>query len=595
MTTITALPSAPSRSSTPSTFSADADAWVAALDTFVTETNTVATEVNGYSTSASASANTSAASATASADSATAAAASASLANFQGTYAGGTTYAVGESVIDSGLYYLSLQSSNTGNTPASSPSYWDAIISAGAYTATASGAISAGDMLALNAAGTVSSATGVAHSQGSAVAFESGTVESVASCYDTLNNKVVVVYRDTGNSSYGTAAVGTVSGDSISWGTPVVFKSAEMTFISCCFDPVAGKVVIAYRGPSANYYGYAVVGTVSGTSISFGSEATFEAANSYLMSCCYDSTADKTVIAYRDVGNSNYGTAIVGTVSGTSISFGSPTVFSSAGTMIYISCTYDSTSDKTVIAYGISGTEGRAIVGTVSGTSISFGSEATFNTSAVAALSCCYDSTADKTVIAYSDNGNSSYGTAIVGSVSGTSISFGDPYVFNESSIYDYVSVAYDITNDRTVISYADGGNSNYGTVLTSRIFGSSLLFTGSSVFNSSTTAYLSSVFDPDTDQVVATYRGTSNYGQSMVIVPERSNINATTFVGVASAAATDTATVTIITPGLVDTNQTGLTVGTSYYIGSTGTLSTDSADGPLAGKAVTTTAIQVA
>ena len=37
---------------------------------------------------------------------------------------------------------------------------------------------------------------------------------------------------------------------------------------------------------------------------------------------------DKVVIAYDDYGNNGgYGTAIVGTVSGTSISFGSPAVF----------------------------------------------------------------------------------------------------------------------------------------------------------------------------------------------------------------------------------------------------------------------------
>ena len=48
----------------------------------------------------------------------------------------------------------------------------------------------------------------------------------------------------------------------------------------------------------------------------------------------YDSTNEKVVIAYRDQGNSNQGTAIVGTVSGTSISFGSEVVFNSGNTDI---------------------------------------------------------------------------------------------------------------------------------------------------------------------------------------------------------------------------------------------------------------------
>jgi hypothetical protein len=97
-------------------------------------------------------------------------------------------------------------------------------------------------------------------------------------------------------------------------------------------------------------YGTAIVGTVSGTSISFGTAVVFESANSNYISTTYDSTNNKIVIAYRDDGNSSYGTAIVGTVSGTSISFGTAVVFESASSG-YISTTYDSTNNKIVIAY----------------------------------------------------------------------------------------------------------------------------------------------------------------------------------------------------------------------------------------------------
>ena len=47
---------------------------------------------------------------------------------------------------------------------------------------------------------------------------------------------------------------------------------------------------------------------------------------------------EKVVIAYADNGNSvDYGTVIKGTVSGTSISFGSPIVFNSANTAFIVS------------------------------------------------------------------------------------------------------------------------------------------------------------------------------------------------------------------------------------------------------------------
>ena len=83
--------------------------------------------------------------------------------------------------------------------------------------------------------------------------------------YDTVNNKVVVVYRDTGNSNYGTAAVGTVSGTDISFGTPVVFNSGNSTDISAKFDENVGKVVISYRDEGNQNKGTFIYGTVSGT------------------------------------------------------------------------------------------------------------------------------------------------------------------------------------------------------------------------------------------------------------------------------------------------------------------------------------------
>ena len=51
-------------------------------------------------------------------------------------------------------------------------------------------------------------------------------LEKLHQYYTTLLiNKVVIAYGDSGNSFPGTAIVGTVSGTSITFGTPVVFES----------------------------------------------------------------------------------------------------------------------------------------------------------------------------------------------------------------------------------------------------------------------------------------------------------------------------------------------------------------------------------
>ena len=58
MTTITALPTPPARTQAPATFSANADAFLAALPTFATQTNAVAGEINANTTTASTAATT---------------------------------------------------------------------------------------------------------------------------------------------------------------------------------------------------------------------------------------------------------------------------------------------------------------------------------------------------------------------------------------------------------------------------------------------------------------------------------------------------------------------------------------------------------
>ena len=385
--------------------------------------------------------------------------------------------------------------------------------------ATASGTLADGSKVIVNSDGTVSVA-GISETTGPGVGseavFESASTSWVSATYDSTNNKVVIAYRDSGNSGYGTAIVGTVSGTSISFGTPVVFNTAISTEISAVYDSSNNKVVIAYKDDANSGYGTAIVGTVSGTSISFGSSAVFQSGSIAYISATFDSSNNKVVIAYR--GNSFHGTAIVGTVSGTSISFGSSAVYNSASTG-YIGSAYVG-SGKVVITYQNDGdsAKGYVSVGTISGTSISFGTAVKFEDARTSHTSPTYDSTNGKVVIAYQDEGNSLYGTPIVGTVSGTSISFGSPTVF-ESAESSFISAVYDSTNQKVVISYRDHGNSNYGTVITGTVSGTSIGFGSPLIFNSGSSWYTSTAYDSTNGKVIIAYRDVSNssYGTAAV------------------------------------------------------------------------------
>jgi len=401
----------------------------------------------------------------------------------------------------------------------------------GEFKAVASGTLPSGRPVVVNADGTVSviSQTSATQALGSATVFEAATTIEPESAFDSNSNKIVIAYRDGGNSDHGTAVVGTVSGTSISFGTPVVFNAGETTKINVVFDTSNNKIVITYQNDASSDNGTAIVGTVSGTGISFGSPVEFETSDAANQAAVFDSTNNKVVVLFRDGGNSNYGTAIVGTVSGTSISFGTKVVFTSTN-LQYPSIAFDSSNGKVVIAYkNDSNNYGTAIVGTVSGTSISFGSAVVFNSGATAFTSTIYDSNAQKIVIAYRDDGNSDYGTAIVGTVSGTSISFGSEVVY-ESANSAFHKAVYDVTAQKVVIAYQDGGNSDYGTVISGTVSGTSISFDTAAVFESATTGDICIAYDSNAEKVVIAYRdyGNSSHGTSIVFQTGYSSTNLT-------------------------------------------------------------------
>ena len=243
-----------------------------------------------------------------------------------------------------------------------------------------------------------------------------------ATTFDTNSNKVAIVYRDKySEGGHGKARVGTVSGTDITFGTEVTFESADTQDIRCAFDNSNNKVVVVYRDDGNSGYGTAIVGTISGTDISFGTAAVFESAGVRNINITFDSLNNKVVIVYQDAGNSNYGTSVIGTVSGTGISFGSAVVFEAADTED-ISTAFDNSNNKVIVSYydDADNDYGKYIVGTVSGTSISYGTAVTFNEAVTLYASTTFDSNENRGVIFYRDNGDSNKGKGIVLSLAGT-------------------------------------------------------------------------------------------------------------------------------------------------------------------------------
>jgi len=461
----------------------------------------------------------------------------------------------------------------------------DAGVGAGAtLEATASGTLANGDTVIVNADGTVSvveeTRTGPL-SVGSTVQFNSGTSTNPQAAFDSNSNKVVLLY----GTNYRKAIVGTVSGTSISFGTAVTLDfNSSNPYLAIAFDSNTNKVVCFYNGSSG--YGYASVGTVSGTSISFGSPVVFYSGNlTSDLSAEFDGSSNNVLVSYQDSGNRRK--QIAGTVSGTSISFGSASSHSS-DTYVGFECfAYDSNANKTVLFYRNS-SNAKSRVLTVTGTTISYGSPTTISTQNSSVGSAVFDSNSNKLVIGY---GYGSSGYVKVGTVSGTSISFGSEVQVPGSGSAG--GLAFDSSANKVVVINSDSNDTFNGKAVVGTVSGTSISFGTAVTFDTGILSYVtqSVVYDSNAQKIVTSYSDTN--GESTVLDAASLETSLTTenYIGISDGDYSDAATATVQLVGSVDDAQSGLTAGQKYYVQTDGTLAT-TPDSPevYAGLAVSST-----
>jgi len=475
--------------------------------------------------------------------------------------------------------------------------------SGGTVTATASGTLSDGSAVVLNADGTVSVvgdvSASLAEDVGTETQFQNGNPEFAGAAFHAASGKVVIAYRDGLELSYGKVVVGTVSGDTISFGTPVTFLEASTSNCDVVYDPVAEKVVVFFTAAliDTGYVGngYAIVGTVTGTSISFGSRVSWSTQNPGYNRASYDSSAGKIVIAFMAQSSGNYATAIVGTVSGTSISFGSAVVFRSANTSEF-ACVYDTNANKTVILYRESSVTGagEGIVGTVSGTSISFGTAVQFDSASVNYVRGAYDSLTNQIICAYAKSGI----RVVLGTVSGTSISFGSIVTAPVSTSSTYNAVCYDSNVNKIVLVYAL--YSTDGKIATGTVSGTSVTFATQASFNlSGVSEHMAAVYDSTNKKTVVAYGEDNASGEALVFQPAGTgdvlNLTSENYLGISNGAYANNTTATIQVAGAVDDAQSSLTPGQQYFVQANGSIDT-TAGSPsvVAGTAVAATKLLV-
>ena len=364
---------------------------------------------------------------------------------------------------------------------------------------------------------TVSWAAGTQPNGGSISAYSS-------MCYDSTNNKIVVLFRDEGSRI--DSVVGTISGTTVNWGTIVNVDSGTSHWgCGISFDSSTGKCIGMWYQNASSYE--LSVGTVSGTSITWGSTATANNGDPQLG--LHNSIAAENghfVLA----GRSNYH---VGSYSGTTITMAGGA--GGEGTIPFVSgnTTYSMIAvDPATSTYMMGGCKDGASGGSVpsvfgatrSGTTLTFTSQQNLAQTGSTNLGLSWAGADKKFFTIWGEASPAGVYSSIV-QVTGTNTSMTDKYK----------------------ISFEAAGG----------------------------TGAAQGAYNPDKGAVVSVWRNTGSSGHGYYYVEGVRNSNGTRggFVGFSNAAYTNGQTAKVSIVGAVSTNQVGLTTAASYYLKGDGTL----------------------
>jgi hypothetical protein len=357
---------------------------------------------------------------------------------------------------------------------------------------------------------------------GTPVNFYAGVISYPIGVSLQDSGKVALVYQDEssgGPDDLTRCVIGTISGTSISFGTPVSINTHGISSDArnITYDPTNARIVWTYREP-INGYGAIKIGTVSGTSSSWGSQVIYNSGTTRWMALAYSTTASKFVVSYQDAPNSADGVARVGTVSGTTASFGTATTFESGSVCALSSC-YDSLNNAIGILYNdVSIGYTQVIKGTISGTGISFGSAATFDTSTgnpqtQFATQLSFNSTEGKAVgLSWTYTPSNFFITTTVSFASatpvvGTKVTISgptEPQTVASVSGSNFVAAGYNASSPT-------GYSTRKGTISGSTVSYASAELISATAGN----GYI--FYDSVSNKVVYVYKGPSNYGYAVV------------------------------------------------------------------------------
>lgn len=362
-----------------------------------------------------------------------------------------------------------------------------------------------------------------------------------------------------------TAYAGTFASGAVTWGSGTAIGSGSNAIVGAVWAAASSRLVILFRGTS-NYI-YCIVGSVSGNTITFGTPVTVDSnaiGNTTQNQLAYNSTDGRVIAAWNynfDVRNF----VAVGTISGTSITFGTTYTSSiiSGGAAYRVNVAYQPTGNKILVACGDNGFAGVcAVAATLSGTVVTFGAMTQFALGGLTNLIMKFDPTRSNFLVQHTTS--TVYVFTITGATTVTA-----PYGVGLSTIANFEFLEYNST-DQVWDGVGASGAGTYWAVPINNT--GAALVEGNTIQILPSTSSAGWTWYPGDNALIRSSPSTIGVTANTLVIAKNglTNLTSNNYFGFATNAASLGGTVTVATVGAVAATS-GLTAGTAYAIQPTG------------------------
>jgi len=425
-------------------------------------------------------------------------------------------------------------------------------------------------------------------SKGSATALVAADTDvQLTSCFDISAQRFILVYtnEDASNYVYGNLVEVDSSNVVTSRGIETIISSSYGGQVpSIAYDSANEKSMLVYhRGAFSGDLGCRVL-TATGTSLSVGAEVVINDNDNTGTSqkVVYEPTSGKLVVSYKDQSNSSYITAQVGTISGTTSSWGSNTLISAAGTATQLGL--GAGNGKVLFLTTDDSNNADARAGTISGTTFTLGSPVEFDADNASnpypQSDCivCYDTQNDRFFAGYEGTGDNLYG--MVFQISGTTVSHGTRSLILYNG-QDFSVPHFSDIGKIPLIYGVYSSNSLYYREATITSSNNSIAYNTPVALSTDNTDMTTLAYDSTSVRLLAAYHLSNDNIEAYGIVPNGSrtglvpNLTTENYLGIASDTVANNKNVLIDTQGAANPDQSSLTPAQLYYVQTDGTLST--------------------